>query len=181
MKSMFWGVAIIVVGLCVLVGAIFGINIPVFKILLGLFLVYMGIKVIFGAFLLDFSLSAEKRSSDHEAVFAKSQFSYPNSKSAKEYVTVFGTSRLDLTNTVDIQGVELETVTVFGESEILVKKATPLRIESNTVFAKSELPGKNISAFGQFHYSTPGLKESEPALKLKVTSVFGSTKIVEQE
>lgn len=181
MKSMFWGVVIIAVGLCVLLGAIFGINIPIFKILLGLFLVYMGIKVIFGAFSLDFSVRAEKRSSDHEAVFAKSQFNYPNSKSAKEYITVFGASSLDLTNMANVDGVELETVTVFGESEILVKKGTPLRIESNTVFAKSELPGKNISAFGQFYYSTPGLKDSDPALKLKATSVFGSTKIIEQE
>lgn len=181
MKSMFWGVAIIVVGLCVLVGAIFGIHIPIFKILFGLFLVYMGIKIIFGSFAWDFSMRAEKRSSDHEAVFSQSQFDYPNSKSSKEYVTVFGTSRLDLTKTANLQGVELETVTVFGESEILVKKGTQMRVESNTVFAKSELPGKNISAFGQFHYSTPGLKEADPALSLKVTVVFGSLKIVEQE
>lgn len=181
MKSMFWGVAIIVIGLCVLLGAIFGINIPVFKILFGLFLVYVGIKVIFGAFSWEFSMKAEKRSSDHEAVFAEAEFGYPNKKSAKEYVTVFGNSHLNLANTADLQNVKIESVTVFGQSEIIVKKGTPIRVESNTVFGKSELPGKNISAFGQFHYSTPGLKDSDPALMLKITSVFGSAKIVEQD
>ncbi|MGZ3772508.1 MAG: hypothetical protein ACXVCY_17615 [Pseudobdellovibrionaceae bacterium] len=180
MRSMFWGVFIILVGLSVLLGAIFGINIPVFKILFGLFLVYVGIKIILGTFSWDFSMKAEKRSSDHEAVFANAQFAYPNAKSAKEYVTVFGNSRLDLTSITADQNIELESVTVFGESEILAKKGTPLRIESNTIFAKSELPGKNVSAFGQFNYSTPGLKDNEHALTLKATAVFGNLKIIEQ-
>lgn len=181
MKSMFWGIAIIVVGLCVLLGAVFGINIPIFKILFGLLLVYLGIKVILGAFSWDFNFQAEKRSTDHEAVFSKSQFQYPNSKEAKEYVTVFGSSQLDLRGVQDLASVDLETVTVFGESEILIKKGTPLRVESNTVFGKSELPGRNISAFGQFQYMTPGLKDSDPALNVKVTAVFGSVKVIEQE
>lgn len=181
MNYMIWGLAIIAVGICVLLGAVFGINIPIFKILFGLFLVYLGLKVIFGAFSWNFNFQAERRSSDHEAVFSKSQFQFPNAKDAKEYVTVFGSSELDLSTlgTTDIQS--LETVTVFGESEIFVKKGTPLRIESNTVFAKSELPGKNISAFGQFFYATPGLKDGEPALELKATVVFGSLKVTEKD
>lgn len=178
---MFWGVVIILIGLSVLLGAVFGINLPILKILFGLFLVYLGIKVIFGAFSWNFNFQNEKRSTDHEAVFSKSQFQYPNSKNAKEYVTVFGSSQLDLTMAGDLSGQSLETVTVFGESEIVVKKGTPLRIESNTVFAKSELPGKNISAFGQFFYTTPGLKEGDPAMALKVTVVFGSLKVVEKD
>lgn len=181
MKSMVWGVVIIVVGLCVLFGALFGINIPIIKILFGLFLVYLGVKVIFGAFSWDFDFKAEKRSSDHEAVFAKAQFQYPNAKEAREYVTVFGSSQLDLSEAPDLAEKSLETVTVFGESEIVVKKGLPLRVESNTVFAKSEFPGKNISAFGQFHYTTPGLKEGDPALNLKVTVVFGSLKVTEKD
>lgn len=181
MRSMFWGIVIIVIGLSVLLGAVFGINLPILKILFGVFLVYMGIKVIFGSFSWNFSFGTDKRSTDYEAVFSKSQFTYPNSKASKEYVTVFGNSRLDLTNVTDIQGVALESVTVFGESEILVKKGTPLKVESNTVFAKSELPGKNLSAFGQLNYITPGLKDTDPALTLKVTAVFGSVKIIEQE
>ncbi|MGZ3797782.1 MAG: hypothetical protein ACXVB1_15535, partial [Pseudobdellovibrionaceae bacterium] len=162
-------------------GSIFGINIPIIKILFGLFLLYLGVKVIFGAFSWDFNFVAERRSSDHEAIFSEAQFIYPNKKNAKEYVTVFGSSHLDLTGVSDLGGKEIEVVSVFGESEVIVKKGTPLRIETNTVFAKSELPGKNVSAFGQFHYSSPELKEQDPALKLKTTAVFGSLKIVEKE
>ncbi|MGZ3770898.1 MAG: hypothetical protein ACXVCP_10025 [Bdellovibrio sp.] len=179
MKSMFWGVVIIIVGVSVLLNAIFGIDIPVFKIFFGLFLTYLGIKIIFGSFAWNFSFTSDKRSTDNEAVFSKSQFIYPNTKESKEYVTVFGQSNLDLTKAG--KDVRLESVTVFGESEIIVKKGMPLRIESNTVFAKSSLPGKNVATFGQFHYSTPGLKDTDPALSLKVTAVFGSVKVTEQE
>lgn len=175
------GVIIIVVGLSVLLGAVFGINIPILKILLGLFLLYMGIKVLFGAFSWDFQFTAEKRSSDHEAVFAEAQFQYPNASDKKEYVTVFGKSTLDLSEVTAIPEQKLESVTVFGESVILVKKGQPLKIVSNTVIGKAELPGKNISAFGKFEYLTPGLLETDPALHLEVTAVLGSVKVVEKE
>lgn len=180
MNSMVWGTVIIVIGLSVLLGAVFGINIPVFKILLGLLLVYMGIKVIFGSF--SFNLEMDKRSTDHEAVMSKSQFQYPNSKNSKEYVTVFGNSSLDLTSITDPAPTEtLDLVTVFGESVVYVKKGQALRIESNTVLGKAELPGKNISAFGKFEYQTPNLAVTDPALNLKVVAVFGSVRIVEKE
>jgi hypothetical protein len=181
MKSMVWGVIIIVIGLSVLLGAIFGINIPIIKVLFGLFLLYMGIKVLFGAFDFNFQFSGEKRASDHEAVFANSVFQYPNAKDTKEYVTVFGRSELDLTAATDLSTKSLEAVTVFGESVIYVKKGTPLRVVSNTVFGKSDLPGKNISAFGKFEYQTPGLQAADPALNLEVTAVFAGVRVVEKE
>ena len=176
---MVWGIIIIVIGVSVLLGAIFGINIPILKVLFGLFLLYLGIKVLMGAF--SFQLTAEKRSSDHEAVFSSSQFQYPNSKDAKEYVTVFGQSSLDLATAEDINTKSIQSVTVFGESVIYVKKGQPLRVVSNTVFGKSELPGKNISAFGKFEYQTPGLLPDAPALALEVTAIFGSTRVLEKE
>lgn len=180
MKSMILGTIIIVIGLSVLLGAVFGINIPVIKILLGLFLLYMGIKVLFGAFSWNFEMTAEKRSSDHEAVFAEAQFQYPNAKDASEYVTVFGKSTLDLTNLEPTEK-KIESVAVFGESVIYVKKGQALRVVSNTVLGKSELPGKNISAFGKFEYQTPGLQVTDPALNLEITAVFASIRVVEKE
>ena len=179
MKSMVWGIVIIVVGLCVLLGAIFGINIPILKILFGLFLLYMGIKVLMGAF--SFQFTAEKRSSDHEAVFSEGKFQYPNSKDSKEYVTVFGRSELDLSGAEDLNSKTLESVTVFGESVIYVKKGQALRIESNTVIGQSEMPGKNISAFGKFQYQSPGLAPTDAALTLEVTAVFGAVRVLEKE
>lgn len=177
MKSMVWGTIIILIGISVLLGAIFGINVPILKILFGMFLLYLGLKVIFGSFSWNFEV--EKRSSDHEAVFSKSQFQYPNSKQSKEYVTVFGSSELDLSKADTLS--ELESVTVFGESTIYVKKGQALKVESNTVMGKSELPGKNISAMGKFQYQTPDLKSDDKVLNLTLTVVFGSLRVVEVE
>lgn len=179
MKSMVWGIIIIVVGLCVLLGAIFGINIPILKVLFGLFLLYMGLKVLMGAF--SFQFTADKRATDHEAIFSESKFQYPNSKGSTEYVTVFGRSEFDLSTVEDLNSKTLKSVTVFGESVIFVKKGQALRVESNTVLGQSELPGKNISAFGKFQYESPGLAAADSALKLEVTAVFGAVRVVEKE
>lgn len=84
---------------------------------------------------------------EHEAVFAQAQFQYPNGKLAREYVIVFGNSKLELTNATDRGKDGIETVTVFG----------------------------------QFVYTTPGLKGGEPALELEVTPVFGTVKTIEKD
>ena len=181
MRHMFWAITIIVIGLCFLADSIFGIDIPIFKILAGVFLVYLGIKLIFGSFHWNFELNAEARSTDSEAVFSQSTFQYPNTKNINEYVTVFGGSVLDLRSIDNPESINLESVSVFGNSQIIVKKGTPLRVAVTSAFGKTEMPGKNISVIGEFQYVTPGLKDEDPALTLKTTAVFGTVKVVEQD
>ncbi|WP_413576921.1 hypothetical protein ACLVWU_02325 [Bdellovibrio sp. HCB290] len=181
MKNMFWGILIVVIGLCFLADSIFGINIPVFRILCGVLLVYLGLQVILGSFGAQYKLNAEKRKTDHEAIFSESTFQYPNASLAKEYITLFGNSKLDLRSVEKVEDVNLESVTVFGNTEIIVKKGTPLRIQATTAFGKSELPGKNNLALGEYLYTTPGLKEGDVAMTFKTTSVFGAVKVTEAD
>lgn len=182
MKSMFWGVLIVVVGLLVIVNAVFGINLPVFKILLGLALIYWGLKVLFGGFNLNFSFSSEKRTTEREAIFSTSTFKFPliAVSDDKEYVTVFGASTLDLSDLAEIPGEPIEIVSVFGESKLFVKKGTPLVVESQTVFGSTKLPENNKNAFGQFVYKSPEVKEGVKALKIKASIVFGSLEVIEK-
>ncbi|MBO9668363.1 MAG: hypothetical protein J7501_16310 [Bdellovibrio sp.] len=181
MRSMFWGILIVVIGLCFLADSVFGINIPIFRILCGVLLVYFGLQVILGSFGAQYKLNAEKRKTDHEAIFSESTFQYPNGSQAKEYITVFGNSKLDLSSVEKVEEVNLESVTVFGNTEIIVKKGTPLRIQAATAFGRSEMPGRNNFALGEYLYVTPGLKDGDPAMTFKTTSVFGSLKVIEVE
>lgn len=183
MKNMFWGVVIILIGVLVILNSVFGINLPIFKILFGLLLVYWGIKVLFGGFSSSFNFEAEKRSTDREAVFANSTFKYPHGSSdgEKEYVTVFGSSVLDLSGLTEAPAQPLEMVAVFGKSQVIVKKGTPLVIESQTVFGASQLPENNKSAFGEFTYRSPSVKEGVSPLVLKTQVVFGNFEIVEKD
>ncbi len=179
MKSMILGTIIVVVGLSVILGAVFGVNIPIFKILLGLFFVYLGVKIIFGSFSID--IDSKTVASDHQAIFSKSTFTYPNQSQKNEYATVFGASTLDLTNSSDLMDKKVEISTVFGETVVRVRKGVPLRVRTKTLVGQTTLPGKNISAIGTFEYVTPGISSSDSALSIDTNVVFGSVKIEEVE
>lgn len=183
MKNMFWGVVIILVGLLVVINAVFGINLPIFKTLFGLLLIYWGIKVLFGGFTGSFNFQADKRSTDREAVFANSTFKYPQVTVSddSEYVTVFGSSVLDLTGLTEAPAEALEMVSVFGKTQVIVKKGTPLIVESQTVFGSSQLPDDNKSAFGDFKYRSANVVDGVKPLVLKTQVVFGSLEIIEKD
>ncbi len=183
MKNMFWGVVIILIGVLVVLNSVFGINLPIFKILFGLLLIYWGIKVLFGGFSSSFEIQAGKRSTDREAVFANSTFKYPHGSTDgdAEYVTVFGSSELDLSGLTEMPAEPLELVAVFGKAQVIVKKGTPLVVESQTVFGASHLPEDNKNAFGDFTYRSSSVKDGVTPLVLKTQVVFGSFEIIEKD
>lgn len=180
---MFWGIVIIVVGVLVLLNSIFGIDLPIFKILFGFFLIYWGIQVIFGGLSINSSFSLHNRSNEHEAIFAKSIFTYPlaNQDDDKEYITVFGQSELDLTSLVEFPSESLEMVTVFGKTKLIVKKGIPLEIKSQTVFGASLLPDGNKNAFGDFNYRSSAVKEGAQSLKVNSQVIFGRFEVIERD
>jgi hypothetical protein len=179
MKSMILGTIIVVVGLSVILGAVFGINIPIFKILFGLFFVYLGVKIIFGSFSVD--IDAKTVASDHQAIFSKSIFTYPNRSERNEYATVFGASTLDLSDVSELIDKKIEISTVFGETLVKIRKGVPLRVRTKTLMGQTALPGKNISAMGTFDYVSPGVSSSDAALSVDTNVVFGSLKFEEVE
>lgn len=178
MRSMLFGVLLIVGGVLYILGSVFGLNLPIFRILLGVFVVYSGVKIILGGF----SWNATTVSSDHKAVFAESKFAYPNSGSTNEYATVFGESELDLTQNADeLIGKKIKFVTVFGEGKIILKRDIPVRITSETVVGNTNVLEKGSAVVGKYTYQTPGLLDADPALEIEVVTVFGQAKVKYQD
>ncbi|MBK7960069.1 MAG: hypothetical protein IPK04_01865 [Bdellovibrionales bacterium] len=201
MKSMFWGLFFIAIGVLFLVNYVFGIHLPVFRILFALFLIYLGVSFLFGSFGMKFSSGSH--STENKAIFSKSEFDFkvssgPGMESpgggvkagenvAEEvgeddpryFQTVFGNSKLDLSGRQDLKGQKLRLTTVFGHTRILVKKGTPLWVDSTTVFGSTRLPGENFNAFGEFKYRSPGLTDKSEALSLQTEVVFGELHVKE--
>ena len=172
---MFWGMLFISVGILLLLNYIFGIHLPVFKILVAIGFIYIGIKMLFGSFDLDF----HKSQTENEAIFSHSNFAINGD--SRRYKTVFGSAKLDLSK-VDIGTIKekISVDTVFGETYILIPRGAPVSIESSAAFASIELPDKNINAFGQFQWHSESYKSDQPALRLKINAVFGALKVVEK-
>lgn len=184
---MFWGLFFIAIGVLFLVNYVFGIHLPIFRILFALFLIYLGVSFLFGSFGMKFAGRA--RSTDHEAIFSKAEFDFkvsegtgaegPDGDDPRHFQTVFGNSRLDLSGRQDLKGQKLRITTVFGHTRILVKKGTPLWVESTTVFGSTRLPGENFNALGEFKYQSPGLANKTEALCLQTEVVFGELHVKE--
>jgi len=182
---MFWGVFFVVLGILMLLNYVFGLHLPVFRILFAVFIIYLGIKMLFGSF----GFETRKITTDYQAVFSKSKFSFPsqdNNRNGKEssndYQTVFGNSELDLT-TIDLtKGNEkIEIDNVFGQTKLYLKKETPFKIESSVVFGQISLPDKQMSSIGDWSYQSESFSKDKNHLLIQADVVFGQLVIEYKE
>jgi hypothetical protein len=167
------GILIMLWGLGIIINVIFHVNIPIFKILFGLFLIYIGLKIIFGNSLP--SPSVHWHSGD--AVFSQKTFQGLHDGS-NEYNAVFGKAM------VDLRGFELkEKVTrikvtsVFGNAEVILDKNMPVRIKTDTILGEVKLPQNISGAFGSASYQSQDFDENKNYLFIDATSVIGSIEV----
>ena len=180
---MFWGIFFLAIGVLMLVNYVFGVNLPMGRVVVSLVVIYIGMKMLFGAF----ELKISRLSTANEAIFATSHFSLEtelkskHGKYTREYNTVFGNGELDLTDIDLSKGpVNLEINTVFGETRLIVKKGTPVRIKTNAVFGSSSLPDGTDGVVGKFKYKSEGVADATPAITIDSNVVFGSFKVIER-
>ncbi|MBS3740623.1 MAG: hypothetical protein KGY75_00990 [Candidatus Cloacimonetes bacterium] len=162
--SYFFGFIIILFGFSIIINAVFNIHIPLFKIIFALFLIYLGAKILFGAFNI--------KTTDHSAVFGKGRFSPTSPKS--NYSIVFGEGEIDLTD-IDLaeNDLQVDINTVFGECRVKIDKNTPVVIKANTILGAARLPGKNVTALGKSEYKTKNFSPIKNKLIIRVDVIFG--------
>ena len=167
------GVLIMLWGLGIIINVIFHVNIPIFKILLGLFLIYIGLKIILGN---SFSYPTVHWHS-RDAVFSHKTYQGLYSD-LNEYNAVFGKAM------VDLRGVELkEKVTrikvsaVFGNAEVILDKNIPVRIKVDTVLGDVKLPQNVGGTFASAYYQSQDFDENKNYLLIDASSVFGGIEI----
>ena len=146
---------------------------PMFKILFGLILIFIGLKIIFGSWI---SLPSWSGKSGNAVFQERTYRGLPPDSS--EYNAVFGKA------VVDLRGVELkEKVTrikinaVFGGAEVLLSETTPVRIKADAVFGGLRLPENITGAFGTSTYQSKNFDENQNYLVIEGSSVFGGIEI----
>ncbi len=169
----FWGLFLVVVGITLLLRYVLNIDFPLFKILVGLFFILLGLKIVFGKSL--FNIHSTK---ENEVIFSE-QVIQLTSFEKREYNVVFGKSEIDMTDvTVDKLPARLKVSTVFGSTVIYIPEDLPVEIYTDAVFSNAKLPGGNSSVFGRTSYKSPGLEVGSPSLELKLDVVFGSVTVM---
>ena len=172
---MFWGILLTVIGVSLIVGEVFKIQVPIVQICVGIGFVYFGLSWIFGAF----DISMKPGVTESAAVFGKGNFSISKDSSKdNEFSVVFGGGVVDLRN-VDLSdgNAAVEVNTVFGETTVLVNEDTPYKIKADTVFGKSDLPQANRTVVGTQEYYSNNFDPKSNHLVISTNVVFGSLKI----
>jgi predicted membrane protein len=170
--NLFWGVVLIIIGIIMVFKVVFKIDIPVFKILLALFFLYLGIKILVGS-----SWNTHIQTGRHDAVFGEANFS-GNSIDRRDYNAVFGKIRLDLRNVeLTEKETKIEVNAVFGGAEIILNKEMPVKIKASSVFGGARLPDGNSGGFGTSYYESDSLKNAEKYLYIDANAVFGGIEV----
>jgi hypothetical protein len=174
MKTMNWsiflGILLVLFGISLILKVIFNIDIPVVRVVIALFLIYLGIRLFIGR---DFSLIPRH---ENENTIAFGQRTINKIEDNTEYNVVFGKGILDLRNAhpADSQEISIRLNTIFGSSDVLYNDSIPLKIRSTSAFAGTKLPNGNTEAFGTFEFNTDS-SYKKPFVRIETTTVFGGT------
>lgn len=176
--ALIWGVIFLFLGFSILVKAFTNIDIPVFRIILALFLFYLGLSVLSGGFHL-FKIFKHGHVDGHTVVFSDTKFEYKDNFS--EYNTVFGSGDMDL-STIPLENgsKHIQLNTVFGSSRILFDENTPAKIKATAVFGGAQFPDETTIAFGERVFYTPSYDESRPHITVVAHVVFGGLNIIKK-
>lgn len=169
LSGVFWGIVLVLFGIAVMIKAIFGINIPVFKILFALILIFIGFKLLTGSF-----GCQSKKDIYFDKVGVEAM------QSSDKYNIVFGKGDIDLTkiSIADKNG-NIDIQVVFGEGIIKISPEVPTIVYIESVFAGAKTPDGNEINFGKYIYKNAKYSEKKNCLIVKANVVFGSIKIEE--
>ncbi len=175
-SRLFWGGIIILFGLSIILNAVFKINIPLFKIVLALFIIYFGVNMLLGSFK---SKSETGKATD---VFSSSSIKVDPTSLNNEYSVVFGSQTIDLTEITDGADRNVEINTVFGSQKVYINENAKVRVKASSVFGSVTLPDNNSVSFGDYTYSQqPETTLSAGVLFIEANAVFGDIKIYKQK
>jgi predicted membrane protein len=172
--GIFWGAFLLLLGVALIIKVVFNVDFPVFKVVVGIFLVMLGIKVLFGrSFISSDNFKAE------ETIF--NERVYDNPESGKEYSVVFAKGVYDFTN-VDLEqgSFHVKISTVFGGTQIIIPADKPVRIQAEAVFAGAELPGGNNAVFGTSIFESESWSPDTASIDIKVEVVFGGVQVIQR-
>lgn len=183
--SLLLGTLLMLWGLSVIINIFFHIHIPVFGIIFGIFLIYIGIQILVGPSRSRWRCwSCDEDTASCRTTFMGSFHTKVNDDvSAKgfplEYKTVFGNSTIDL-STITLEKLKSETTpvivnteTTFGKAVIILNKSVPTRIIAKSSFGKIMVPDTTTITFGSYTYNSH--PNEQPLIIINCSTNFGDT------
>jgi hypothetical protein len=168
---LFLGLLVMLIGISIVLEAIFHIHLPFIRLALGLFFIYLGIRFLTGGRWRDGELRVS-------GVLRDDSYT-PSGGDHVKHDVIFGRSVVDLTRLAHDGGeVRAEINTIFGATVVKIDPSVPLEIEVSSAFGDARLPDQSVTAIGNMRYRPAGQKDP-PRLRVRLNVVFGSSQVVE--
>jgi predicted membrane protein len=176
-KGLFWGVVLILFGACLILNILFKTDIPFFRILIALLIIYFGLRILTGGGFSRHNYTYTSRH-DNTVIFGNSN-SKASSSGRGEYNTVFGSQTIDLSDILsDSASHDIEVNSVFGEEIVFIGKDQNVSAKLSAAFGSVITPDGNQVSFGDLNYRSPNFDDSKPVLTIRANAVFGNVKII---
>ena len=164
-SGIFWGLFIIAFGLIMLIKHFFNFDLPVFRIMFGIFLILLGLSVLFS------HPKSIIHTDDQSVVFGNKGMFYEDGQ--KEYSAVFSNADLDLTAIDKVVEHKIEINCIFSEMTVYLNKGTKVILKSDAVFGSVNTPEPEISL-----QASDSIEVIVPTVKIKASAVFGKINFI---
>lgn len=170
--AIFWGLFLIIIGFALIIKYVFDLDIPVVKIVIALFLIFLGIKLLVGK-----TRFVHISHKETDIIFSETRLNGKNI-TGNEYNVIFGKLVLDLRD-LELSDLpkRLEINIIFGATEIIINNDLPIHVKVEAVFSGARMPNGNTATFGSTEYSTSSYNPSDKYLMIKNDVVFGGLEI----
>jgi hypothetical protein len=169
--GIFWGVVLIALGVWLLVRRTIPVHVPVVRILVGVLLVYAGIRVL---------VWGPAIGHRNTAVFSQTSIVAGSADRENEYNVIFGSGDVDLRPLAATdRSVGAQVNVIFGSAVLRLDPSVPARVHMSAAFGSVHAPDGRTVSFGDATYATPAWKEGAPALDVRAAAVFGSLRIAQ--
>lgn len=165
----FWGLLFIVAGIALIVRYVFNINVPVVRIILGFIMIYFGVTLIAGGFIVK---------NKNDIIFSDGNINAADVRD--EYNIIFGNGTINLTKSkMTNRNGSIEVNTIFARGMLRIEEGVPAVIKVDSAFAGAHFPDGTTISFGNYTYRTKAYREGEPFILINADVVFGQLNIEE--
>ena len=170
----FFGILVVLAGVSILLKALFHIDLPLVRTAVALFFIFLGVRMIFGAW----GSRATEVAATGAAVMTDARFAPTVPAERLKYDVIFGHGTIDLTGMPRPEKpIDLEINAIFGAVQLTVDPSWPMVIDGSSAFGEVRMPDHTRAAFGDAHYRSGG--GAEPLLRARVNAVFGSAQVID--
>lgn len=162
----FWGLLLLAIGANILLSALLGWNIPLLRIILGCFVIYLGVKIILGP-TWNISIGKSKGNGNpSQVVMGESSLRVEQLSDLHKntFSTVMGKGTLDLSAVEDWSGFN-ETIkieNVMGETIVILPEKAPFEVNTSNVLGGIEIPSSYAKT-----------DDEQVTIRLKIENVMG--------